>query len=82
MACAGREQLERWVNSDRIPWDCPAIVAGFSSYARKGITMSELRNRMIQDMQLAGLVEGTQRPVSPGCSPTDRLLHDLTRSPQ
>ena len=30
-------------------------------YARKGITMSELRNRMIQDLQLAGLVEGTQR---------------------
>jgi len=28
---------------------------------RKGITMSELRDRMIQDMQLAGLVEGTRR---------------------
>ena len=49
-----------WVNSDRIPWDCPAIVAGFSSYARKGIAMSKLRKRMIQDMRLAGLVEGTQ----------------------
>jgi hypothetical protein len=30
-------------------------------HARKGITMSELRNRMIRDMQLAGLVKGTQR---------------------
>ena len=49
-----------WVNSDRIPWDCPAIVAGFPSYARKGIAMSRLRKHMIQDMQLAGLVEGTQ----------------------
>jgi hypothetical protein len=49
-----------WVNSDRIPWDWPAIVAGFSSYTRKGIAMSKLRKRMIQDMRLAGLVEGTQ----------------------
>jgi hypothetical protein len=48
------------VNSDRIPWDCPSIVAGFSSYTRKGIAMSKLRKRMIQDMRLAGLVEGTQ----------------------
>jgi hypothetical protein len=31
------------------------------SHARKGITMSELINRMIQDMQLAGLVEGIRR---------------------
>jgi hypothetical protein len=30
------------------------------SHARKGITMSELRNRMIRDMHLAGLVQGTQ----------------------
>jgi hypothetical protein len=30
------------------------------SYARKGVAMSKLSNRMIQDMQLAGLVEGTQ----------------------
>ncbi len=30
-------------------------------HARKGITMSELRNRMIRDMQLAGLVDGTHR---------------------
>ena len=49
-----------WVNLDRIPWDCPAIVAGFSFYTRKGIAMSKLRKRMIQDMRLAGLVEGTQ----------------------
>ena len=48
------------MNSDRIPWDWPAFVAGFSSYARKGIAMSSLRNRLIRDMQLAGLVEGTQ----------------------
>ena len=27
----------------------------------KGITMSELRNSMIKDMQLAGLVEGSRR---------------------
>src|ERR1700750_1331873 len=33
----------------------------FGSHARKGITMSELRNRMARDMQLAGLVEGSQR---------------------
>ena len=48
------------MSSDRIPWDWPAIVAGFSTYARKGIAMSRLRIRMIQDMKLAGLVEGTQ----------------------
>jgi integrase/recombinase XerD len=30
-------------------------------HARKGITMSELRIRMIRDLQLAGLVEGTRR---------------------
>ena len=29
--------------------------------ARKGITMSELSDRMTQDLKLAGLVEGTQR---------------------
>jgi Phage integrase, N-terminal SAM-like domain len=49
------------VNSDRIPWDCPSIVAGFSSYTRKGIAMSKLRKRMIQDMRLAGFVEGTEQ---------------------
>src|SRR3984885_842036 len=48
------------VNSDRIPWDCPSIVARFSSSTRKGIAMSKLSKRMIQDMRLAGLVEGTQ----------------------
>jgi hypothetical protein len=31
------------------------------SHAQKGITLSELRNRMIRDMRLAGLVEETQR---------------------
>src|SRR5262245_32161549 len=30
-------------------------------HPRKGITMTELRRRMIRDMRLAGLVEGTQR---------------------
>jgi Phage integrase, N-terminal SAM-like domain len=49
------------VNSDRISWDCPSIVAGFSSFTRKAIAMSKLRKRMIQDMRLAGFVEGTQR---------------------
>ena len=29
----------------------------FGPHSRKGITMSELSNRMIRDMQLAGLVE-------------------------
>ena len=33
----------------------------FGPHLRKGITMSELSNRMIRDMQLAGLVEGTRR---------------------
>jgi hypothetical protein len=39
----------------------PADVAGVHStlHPRKGVTMSELRNRMIQDLKLAGLVEGT-----------------------
>jgi Phage integrase, N-terminal SAM-like domain len=49
------------MHSDRIPWYCPSIVAGFSSYTRKGIAMSKLRKRMIQDMRLAGFVDGTQR---------------------
>jgi hypothetical protein len=31
-----------------------------SFFTRKGIAMSELSGRMIRDMQLAGLVEGTQ----------------------
>jgi Phage integrase, N-terminal SAM-like domain len=35
-------------------------VAGFSSDTREGIAMTKLRKRMIQDMRLAGLVEGTQ----------------------
>ena len=52
------------MSSDRIPWDWPAIVAGFSAYARKGIAMSRLRIRMIQDMKLAGLVEGLKISIS------------------
>ena len=40
--------------------------------------MSRLRNRMIQDLKLAGLVEGTQdQYLRWPCSPTDRLLHDF-----
>jgi hypothetical protein len=38
-----------------------AVVAGFPRTPRKGITMSELRNRMIQDLKLAGLAEGSRR---------------------
>ena len=30
-------------------------------HTRKGITLTELRKRMIRDLQLAGLVPGTQR---------------------
>ena len=30
-------------------------------FSGKGITMSELRDRMLRDMQLAGLVEGTRQ---------------------
>jgi hypothetical protein len=41
--------------------DCAAIGAGLTSYARKGIAMSRVRKRMIQDMRLAGLVEGSQQ---------------------
>jgi Phage integrase, N-terminal SAM-like domain len=45
-----------------IPLDFrPLWLEFLGPHARKGITMSELRNRMIQDMQLAGLVEGTRR---------------------
>jgi Phage integrase, N-terminal SAM-like domain len=39
----------------------PMWLESFSLRVRKGITMSELRQRMIQDMNLAGLVEGTRR---------------------
>ncbi len=49
-------------DSGVIPWDFrPLWLEFLGPLARKGITMSELRNRMIQDMQLAGLVEGTRR---------------------
>ena len=45
-----------------IPWDFrPLWLEIFGPHARKGITMSEVKNRLIQDMQLAGLVEGTRR---------------------
>ncbi len=43
--------------------DVPAVVAGVHSalYPRKGITMSELSDRMLQDLKLAALAEGTWR---------------------
>ena len=45
-----------------IPWDFrPLWLEFFGPHSRKGITMSELSNRMIRDMQLAGLVEGSRR---------------------
>ena len=49
-------------DSGVIPWDFrPLWLDFFGPHSRKGITMSELSNRMIRDMQLAGLVEGTRR---------------------
>ena len=35
----GRGAGRGWMNSDGIPWDWPAIVAGFSAYARKAIAI-------------------------------------------
>jgi hypothetical protein len=53
-------------------FDFPAVVAGDPYLlSEKGITMSELRNRMLQDLQLAGLAEGTQREYL-------RAVHQLT----
>ena len=34
----------------------------FTAFAKGYHTMSELRNRMIEDLKLAGLVEGTREP--------------------
>jgi integrase-like protein len=49
-------------DSGVIPWEFrPLWLDFFGLHSRKGITMSELSNRMIRDMQLAGLVEGTRR---------------------
>ena len=39
----------------------PADVAGVHSPCEKGITMSELRNRMIRELKLAGLSEATRK---------------------
>jgi Phage integrase, N-terminal SAM-like domain len=39
----------------------PLWLEFFDPPTRKGITMSELRNRMARDLHLAGLVEGTER---------------------
>ena len=53
-----------WPSRDSgvIPWDFrPLWLEFFGPHSRKGITMSELSNRMIRDMQLAGLVEGSRR---------------------
>jgi len=45
-----------------IPLEVQPLWLDFSgTHARKGITMSELNDRMTKDMQLAGLVEGTRR---------------------
>src|SRR6516164_4373752 len=42
--------------------ELPAGVTGILwLHTRKGITMTELRKRMIRDLQLAGLVRSTQR---------------------
>ena len=55
---------EPLIDSGVIPLDFrPLWPEFFGPQARKGITMSELRNRMIRDMQLAGLVEGTRRSI-------------------
>jgi hypothetical protein len=49
-------------DSGLIPSDYrPLRLEFLGTHARKGITMSELRNRMVRDMQLAGLVEGSRR---------------------
>ena len=62
MACAGYGKNGRlWSNSGVIRWGPrPLRPEFFGPHSRKGITMSELRDRMIRDMQLAGLVEGTR----------------------
>jgi Phage integrase, N-terminal SAM-like domain len=58
----GLGEARRRKDSGVIPWDFrPLWPEFFGPQARKGITMSELRNRMIRDMQLAGLVEGSRR---------------------
>ena len=60
MPCADPEDVDPGaLASDTLGY--PAIGAGIPSFARKGIVMSKLRKRMIRDMQLAGLVESTQR---------------------
>ena len=59
MQTGGRLAVE---DSGVIPWDFrPLWLEFFGPYSQKGITMSELSNRMIRDMQLAGLVEGSRR---------------------
>ena len=62
VGCADWEGARPSRDSGVIPWDFrPLWLEFFGPHSRKGITMSELRNRMIRDMQLAGLVEGTRR---------------------
>ena len=62
MACADYGKNGRlWSDSGVIRWGLwPLRPEFFGPHSRKGITMSELRDRMIRDMQLAGLVEGTR----------------------
>ena len=59
--CAASTGVPRPEVLARDTFGFPADVAGVHStlHPRKGVTMSELKNRMIQDLKLAGLVEGT-----------------------
>ena len=62
MVCADRKGAWSSKDSGVVRLDFrPLWLEFLVPHARKGITMSELRNRMIQDMQLAGLVEGSRR---------------------
>jgi hypothetical protein len=67
----GRSGLVRFwgLRGSRTSNDCGVIPMGFRPlslefcdlFTPQGVTMSEPRNRMIGDMQLAGLVDGTRR---------------------
>ena len=60
-------------------FDFPADVAGVhvTLHPGKGVTMSELRNRMIQDLETRRIGSRDQRPVSSSRAPVGRLLYDL-----
>ena len=58
----GAERTRTSNDSGVIPMGLQPLWLEFSDlFTPQGITMSELRNRMIRDMQLAGLVDGTRR---------------------